>query len=84
ARALENGCFIIAANRIGTEKDETTFGGHSRIIDPTGKVLAEALDNEQIIIAELDLSLVEEQRRTIPYLKDLNIPLVIDEFSKFK
>ncbi|MEH7214120.1 carbon-nitrogen hydrolase family protein [Priestia megaterium] len=84
ARALENGCFIIAANRIGTEKDETTFGGHSRIIDPTGKVLAEALDNEQIIVAELDLSLVEEQRRTIPYLRDLNIPLVIDEFSKFK
>ncbi|MFP3918045.1 carbon-nitrogen hydrolase family protein [Lysinibacillus telephonicus] len=84
ARALENGCFVIAANRIGTEKDETTFGGHSRIIDPTGKILAEALDDEEIIIAEIDLSLVKEQRRTIPYLRDLNIPLVISEFNKFK
>ncbi|HWL27110.1 MAG TPA: carbon-nitrogen hydrolase family protein [Ureibacillus sp.] len=84
ARALENGCFVIAANRIGTEKNETTFGGHSRIIDPTGKILSEALDDEQIIIAELDLSLVRKQRRTIPYLRDLNIPLVINELSKFE
>lgn len=84
ARALENGCYVIAANRIGTEKEETTFGGHSRIIDPTGKILAEALDEEEIIIAEIDLSLVREQRRTIPYLRDLNIPLVIDELNKVK
>ena len=82
ARALENGCFVSAANRIGTEKEETTFGGHSRIIDPTGRVLVEALDNEEIIIAEIDLSLVTEQRRTIPYLRDLNIPLVINELNK--
>lgn len=84
ARALENGCYVIAANRIGTEKDETTFGGHSRIVDPTGKVLAQALDDEGIVMAEIDLALVREQRRTIPYLRDLNIPLVVNELSKFK
>lgn len=81
ARALENACYVIAANRTGIEKGETAFGGHSRIVDPTGKVIVEATENDEVIVAEIDLALVQEQRKRIPYLKDLNTSLVIKELE---
>ncbi|MFY0545652.1 carbon-nitrogen hydrolase family protein [Brevibacillus sp. H7] len=80
SRALENGVYVIAANRTGTEKGETTFGGTSRIVDPQGKVLAEALEENEVITAEIRLDLVAKQRRTIPYLRDLNKGLVVQAF----
>ncbi|RFU66670.1 carbon-nitrogen hydrolase family protein [Peribacillus glennii] len=72
ARALENGCYVIAANRTGTEKGETVFGGHSRIINPKGEVLIQATQENDVIIAEIDINEVVQQRREIPYLRDLN------------
>lgn len=73
ARALENGLFVIAANRSGVEKDDTEFAGLSRIIDPQGKVLAEAENEYDVIIALIDLTKVEKQRKAIPYLRDLKL-----------
>lgn len=72
ARALENGCFVIAANRTGIEKDETFFGGGSRIINPKGSVLVEATEEDDVILAEINLRESEEQRKEIPYLRDLH------------
>ncbi len=82
SRALENGAYVIAANRTGVEKGETEFGGHSRIVDPTGTVLAEATEEDQIIIADADLNLVVGQRRTIPYLRDFNRNLISKEYNQ--
>ena len=82
ARALENGCFIIAANRTGQEK-ETEFGGYSRIVNPQGSVLEEADEENQVIITEIDLAEVVEQRSSIPYLRDLYKPIIAKEFSSF-
>ena len=81
SRALENGCFLIAANRTGTEKGETTFAGHSRITNPKGEVLSEATKDDDVIVAEIDLRQVAEQRRKIPYLRDLNKKLVAEQFK---
>ncbi len=80
ARALENGVFVLAANRCGNEfsklsKKELHFGGKSKIINPKGEVIKELLEEEDFIISELDLDEVKEQRKTIPYLKDLNLKL---------
>lgn len=72
SRALENGIYLIACNRTGTEKGETTFGGTSRIVNPEGKILAEASQEDEVILSEIDLDVVARQRRTIPYLRDLN------------
>jgi predicted amidohydrolase len=80
ARALENGAYVIAANRTGTEKEVTTFGGHSRIIGPCGNVLEEAKQDDDVIVAEIDLQKVIDQRRTIPYLRDLNKAKIYKEF----
>lgn len=66
ARAIENQFFVVAANRTG-EGDGTTWGGHSMIIDPWGNVLAEAEEGEEtVLVADLDMSLVDEVRARIP------------------
>jgi predicted amidohydrolase len=77
SRALENGCYIIAANRTGTEKSETVFGGHSRITSPQGEVLAEATEENEVIISTIDLDEVAKQRKQIPYLRDLDKSLYL-------
>ncbi|MDA8346659.1 MAG: carbon-nitrogen hydrolase family protein [Thermaerobacter sp.] len=58
ARAIENGCWVIACNRAGSE-GALNFGGHSQIVTPTGDVLA-ILDNSQegTLFAQLDLDAV--------------------------
>lgn len=67
ARAIEIQCYIVASNTVGTQTNQTTFAGHSIIIDPFGKVLYEASsDTENIISAELDLSYVDKIRKEIP------------------
>ncbi|EOG4014825.1 carbon-nitrogen hydrolase family protein [Campylobacter coli] len=80
SRALENGVFVLAANRSGSEiskiNNETlTFAGKSKIINPKGEIIKEILEEEGFIIAELDLEEVQIQRKNLPYLKDLNLKL---------
>lgn len=69
SRALENGCFLIAANRIGKEKD-SEFCGYSRIVSPKGELLADAELDELVITEELDLEDISRQRVEVPYLRD--------------
>ncbi|WP_158735867.1 carbon-nitrogen hydrolase family protein [Alteribacillus sp. YIM 98480] len=75
SRALENGCYVIAANRIGIEKNETEFGGHSKIINPQGEVLNEAGAEEGVIVNSIDKKSIATQRVNIPYLRDLKYDL---------
>jgi predicted amidohydrolase len=55
ARAAENRVWFVTANRVGVEKG-FHFIGRSKIISPTGNVLAAAADTETVLIADLDLS----------------------------
>lgn len=71
ARALENGVYLIACNRSGTEAKETVFAGNSRIVDPKGAVIVHATKEYETIIAEVDMENVRRQREAIPYLEDL-------------
>ena len=66
ARAIENQVFMVAANQIGTSPNNITCYGKSMIVDPWGRVLAKAKDNENVITAEIDLDLLEEVRTEIP------------------
>lgn len=65
ARAIENQFFVVAANRTG-QGDNSDWCGHSAIIDPWGNLLAEASQEETVLVADLDMSLVDEVRRRIP------------------
>ncbi len=70
ARAIENQAFVVAANRVGDAPDDH-FNGHSLIIDPFGEVIADGNSGkEEIITAELDLSLVRKARGSIPVFDD--------------
>jgi predicted amidohydrolase len=68
ARAIENQCFIIAPNQIGEHPGGYRSGGRSMIVDPWGLVLACAPDTETAIVAELDMSRLQEVRRRLPAL----------------
>lgn len=68
-RALENQCFLVSANSSGLNLGGM-FTGHSMAVDPWGTILASGGDDETIVRAELDLSLVEEARAKFPALAD--------------
>lgn len=69
ARAIENQMFVIACNRMGTSGD-THFFGHSIVLDPWGEIIAEAGEDETILYADIDLSLVDTVRAKIPVFED--------------
>jgi predicted amidohydrolase len=69
ARAIEDQCFVVAANQVGRHgEDGPASGGRSMIIDPWGLVLATAPDRECWIAADLDLDAQARTRETLPSL----------------
>lgn len=69
ARAIETGCFIIAAAQTGTHSgDGRKTYGHSLIISPWGDILADAGEEVGIILAEIDPGLVTKARSQVPSL----------------
>lgn len=69
ARAVENGLFVLGANRIG-EQGGQVFEGASQAVDPRGEVLGHAGGEEGSALAVVDLSRVQEARNRIPVLED--------------
>ncbi|WEV45912.1 acyltransferase [Bifidobacterium sp. ESL0690] len=70
ARALENTVFLAAVNRYGREQD-LYMGGHSRVCDPRGRVIAELEEQkEDVLSVDIDLAKVVSNRQTSPYLRD--------------
>jgi predicted amidohydrolase len=65
ARALENGCFVIAPNQVGN-----IYTGHSMAVDPLGRMLVDLEGKEGLEVIELDLRLVTEVRDKLPLLKN--------------
>lgn len=71
ARAIENGAFVIASAQGGKHEDGRETFGHSLIIDPWGRILAEAAHDEPgVIIAEIDTRHSSDARKKIPNLKN--------------
>ena len=68
ARAIETGCYVIAAAQCGTHAEDRKTYGHSLIVDPWGAVLADGGENVGVITAEIDAAQVAEARRKIPAL----------------
>jgi len=70
ARAIENGCFVIAPDQVGEHLPGRVCHGHSMIVDPWGDILAEIPDDVGICVADLDLARIAEVRTQIPSLRD--------------
>ena len=82
--AIANGMFVAVVNRVGTE-DSLEFWGNSFVADPFGEVIARAGPSaEEILIADCDLSLIEETRRNWPFLRDRRIDAYGDLLRRFR
>lgn len=69
ARAIETGCYVIAPCQSGEHGRARTYG-HSLIVDPWGEVLADGhADEEDVVIAEIDMAKVAEARAKVPALQ---------------
>jgi predicted amidohydrolase len=69
ARAIENGAFVVAAAQGGLHEDGRETFGHSLIVDPWGRVLAEAgHDEPAVIVADIDPAQSAVARAKIPNL----------------
>jgi predicted amidohydrolase len=71
ARALENTCYLAYVNLAGVE-DGLQFWGGSRLVGPTGDVLAKAkYDQEDFLVCEVDLADLRAVEAFVPTLRDL-------------
>jgi hypothetical protein len=68
ARAIENGCFVFAAAQGGKHESGRETFGHSLIIDPWGRILAEGGTEPGVVMAEIDPAEVAAARAKIPSL----------------
>lgn len=68
ARAIENGAYFMSAAQAGHHEDGRDTFGHSIIVDPWGRVLAEAEAEPGFILATIDTALVADARARIPTL----------------
>ncbi|NJL93072.1 MAG: carbon-nitrogen family hydrolase [Anaerolineae bacterium] len=74
ARAIENGMYIVAVNRVGEDVLEEgeaprRYSGHSMIVDPFGEVVLQAGNVEGVFTAQIDLSTADRARAAIPVLE---------------
>ncbi len=65
ARAIENGCYVIAPDQVGN-----IYIGHSMIVDPFGRTIAEMEEREGLEVVDLDPTVVSEVREKLPLLNN--------------
>ena len=71
ARAIENICYVVGVNRIGTDGEDINYSGHSAIFDPLGNSLASNSYLKDIAIkAELNYKELQLLRKKLPFLDD--------------
>jgi deaminated glutathione amidase len=69
ARAIENGCFVFAAAQGGKHENGRETFGHSLVVDPWGRILAEGGTEPGVVLAEIDPAEVVAARAKIPSLQ---------------
>ena len=70
ARAIENQCFVLGVNRVGTDPS-CEYGGGTVLIDPYGNAVATCpYGEERVIEGEMDMDALEAFRQKFPVLED--------------
>ena len=78
SHAIANGCYVAVPNRVGHEApaggDGIEFWGQSFVCGPDGEIMAKgSVDREEMVIADVDWSRVNEQRTHWPFLRDRRV-----------
>jgi nitrilase len=66
ARAIENQCYVVAANQLGVHTNQRQTYGHSCIISPWGETIAELTTSAGSVHASVDLQLIQDIRTNMP------------------
>jgi predicted amidohydrolase len=69
ARAIETGCFVFAAAQGGKHENGRETFGHSMVVDPWGRILAEGGDEPAVVLADIDVAEIAVARTRIPSLQ---------------
>ena len=70
ARAMENQCYVVGVNRVGSDGNNIYHSGNSLVIDPFGQVLYHMADEEDVNTITLTKEKLEEARTRFPFWKD--------------
>ena len=70
ARAIENGCYVVAPAQVGVKNGKFHCNGNSLVVDPWGTVIARARNEVGVTLAEIDLDYLDRVRTNIPSLKN--------------
>ncbi len=70
ARSVENMCYTIAVNRIGTDNNHHQYNGHSQVVDFLGNIVIAAAESEGIFTADLDKVALNDTRQRLGFLPD--------------
>jgi N-carbamoylputrescine amidase len=86
--AIANGCYVAAPNRVGHEAPDggpgLEFWGQSFVADPSGKLIAKgSLAEDEVVLADLDLSSIDVQRTHWPFLRDRRVDAYAELTKRF-
>ena len=72
ARAIENQAWLLACNEVG-QQPGIRLGGHSVVVSPTGEVVAQAGEEPEVLVVEVDPDAATRWRAQFPVLEDIRI-----------
>jgi omega-amidase len=70
ARAIENQCFVIGVNRVGTDGNDFYYNGSTMIVNPMGKKMLKISDLNTVVVASLKYNQITQIRKDLPFLND--------------
>jgi predicted amidohydrolase len=70
ARAIENQCYVVGVNRVGTDGNGHEYTGQSAVIDMQGNDLTHAADRDDIVFSELSKEQLSQFRSKFPFYLD--------------
>ena len=70
ARAIENQCYVAGVNRVGEDAQGVRYSGNSMLVDPSGELLWEGNDGEEIHTATISRKNLTDFREKFPFLRD--------------
>ena len=79
ARAIENQCYVVGVNRVGTDGAGLTYSGDSMVPDSLGSVLYQKENAEDIFTISLDKKHLTEVREKLPFWKEADAFILVKE-----
>jgi len=82
ARAQDNQIFTVAINSVGKVED-SIYCGNSMFVNPRGEIIDEAGEQEDILIGSVDLTMINNERKQEPLIKDSAFEIYMKEYKQF-